>query len=122
MDAMQVVLKFYEDFRNAALSEDLFTEDFHFQGIIKGFDDMEREAFVAAFNQLSALVKEHRLQEIVCEGERVFVSLNFISQPNEVNDVRFADLFICKDGRIDRLITHFDPRAFFVLPMFQEGA
>lgn len=120
MDNLQVVKRFYDAFRNGALTENDFTEDFHFSGVIRGFDDMDRQTFVRAFNQIAPLVKEHRLNELVAERERVFVSLDFISHPPAVRDTRFADLFFLREGKIARLVTHFDPRAFFVLPEFQE--
>lgn len=120
MDNLQIVQGFYDAFRDGVLTENHFTEDFHFTGVIRGFDDMDRQTFVRAFNQIAPLVQEHRLNDVVAEKERVFVSLDFISHPAEVKDTRFADLFFLRDCKISRLITHFDPRAFFVLPEFQE--
>lgn len=121
MENKNIVLKFYKAFQTGTLNADLFTEDFHFTGIIEGFNDMRRSEFVDAFNKISPLVREHRLSDLVCENDKVFVSLDFISNPPEVKDTRFADLFTCREGKISQLITHFDPRAFFVLPEFNEN-
>jgi len=120
MKNRETVLKYYENFENGNLTEDLFTKDFHFTGVIEGFKSMNAVQFVQEFNQLSQLLKNAKLNHVIEDNEKIFVSLDFFSTMPEVVPTRFADLFICEMGKIKELITHFDPRAFFSLPQFQQ--
>ncbi len=121
MKKLDVVENFYTSFRAGKIVKEIFTDDFHFKGVIKGFNDMDREEFVETFNKIAPLVKDHKILEYCEQGDKIWVYINFVSNPEEVMDTTFVDMYWIKNGKISRLDTVFDPRAFFVLPEFAEN-
>ena len=121
MNKIEIVDNFYRSFRNGGITKEIFTNDYHFKGVIKGYNDMGRDEFVETFNKIAPLVKDHKILDYCEQDNKIWVYINFVSNPEEVMDTKFVDMFWIRDGKISRLETVFDPRAFFVLPQFEES-